>query len=241
MMSILHPYRRPEKEPWLTRRVPIGVVAALIAFFTVFPLTAQLQQSGGSGGTNPSVGTYPAAAPGSATLTGGQFNTTPPTLTSGQMGAVQLDSSGNVLAKINAALPTGSNTIGAISNTGFSVTGSLPTGSNAIGTVRLEPLTSCGTTIADSGITALPASSTVVTNFSSTSCVQVVFLNNTSGSTQTCTMTDNQGTPAAYVSSFQIPGNSNILLSFGGIKFLSGVKWSCTNANQVNGQVLGYQ
>lgn len=35
----------------------------------------------------------------------------------------------------NSPLPTGSNTIGAISNTGFNVTGSLPTGSNTIGKV----------------------------------------------------------------------------------------------------------
>lgn len=44
----------------------------------------------------------------------GVFNTTPATLTTGQSGFLQLDSAENLLVKVNVALPTGANTIGAV-------------------------------------------------------------------------------------------------------------------------------
>ena len=66
----------------------VGLMSLLISTLTFTPVMAQLQQSGG-GGSNASVGSTGATAPTSATLTGGAFNTTLPTLTNGQMGAVQ--------------------------------------------------------------------------------------------------------------------------------------------------------
>src|SRR2546425_5256006 len=93
------------------------------------------------------------------------------------MGAVQLDSSGRVLVgSIAGALPTGSNTIGAISNTGFSVTGALPAGSNAIGTGRNAPLTPCGTNAYDSRITTGPTTEAAAT--ATATFLQAIFLHN---------------------------------------------------------------
>ena len=85
----------------------------------------------------------------SSELVGGVFNTTPPTLTTGQQAAIQLDSSGNVKTALTAALPTGNNIIGRVEvtdGTGTSigstsgalnvaVTQALPNGANAIGSV----------------------------------------------------------------------------------------------------------
>src|SRR5437879_13028533 len=119
------------------------MMSVLISTLTFTPVMAQLQQSGG-GGSNASVGSTGATAPTSATLTGGAFNTTLPTLTNGQMGAVQLDSSGRVLVgSIAGALPTGSNTIRAISHTGFTLTGGLAAGSKPISPVPSASVTSC--------------------------------------------------------------------------------------------------
>lgn len=60
-----------------------------------------------------------------SSLVGVQFNTSLPTLTTGQQAALQADSSGRILV---SALPTGANVIGAVTQSGtWSVTG-LPTG-----------------------------------------------------------------------------------------------------------------
>jgi hypothetical protein len=190
------------------------------------PTYAQLQQSGG-GGSNASVGATGAEAPTSATLTGGAFNTTLPTLATGQMGAVQLDSSGRVLVASIAG------------NSNVTVTAALPAGGNAIGTVRTGPLTSCGTTIFDSGITTIPTVEAAAT--ATATCVQAIYVNNLTASAQTFSIKDNAATPVVIVNGFSLPANSNILLTFGGIKFNLGVRWVATNASAVNAQVLGYQ
>jgi uncharacterized phage-associated protein len=54
------------------------------------------------------------ASPANELLIGGQFNTTPTTITSGNMSPLQLDSSANLLVNLKTALPTGANTIGAV-------------------------------------------------------------------------------------------------------------------------------
>lgn len=215
------------------------ILLVIVVAGTIWNTRAQMQQSGGAG-SNASVGSTGATAPTSATLAGGAFNTSLPTLTNGQMGAVQLDSSGRVLVgSIAGALPTGANTIGAISNAGFNVTGSLPAGANSIGTVRVDPLTSCGATIYDSGITTVPTTEAAATT--TATCVQAIYVNNLTASAQTFSIKDNQGTPVVYVNAFSLPANSNMLLTFGGIKFSGGVRWVATNATSVNAQILGYQ
>jgi hypothetical protein len=68
--------------------------------------------------TDSSNGTVtPGAVATRSSLIGAQFNSTLPTLTTGQQAALQSDSSGRLLI---GALPTGSNTIGAVTGTGVS-------------------------------------------------------------------------------------------------------------------------
>jgi hypothetical protein len=55
-----------------------------------------------------------ASAPANSILIGGEFNTSPTTITSGNASPLQLDSAGNLLIKLNLALPAGGNTIGAV-------------------------------------------------------------------------------------------------------------------------------
>ena len=154
----------------VARKLPIWIVAVLLAFFTIFPLTAQLQQSGG-GGSNASVGAVHSAAPSSGTLVGATYNTSPPTYDNGDMGSLQMDASGNL--KI-AALPAGSNIIGKVQiDTGQTV--GIAAGTNLIGYTR--PGNACGTTNYEAGLQYLPNSSTQVS--ATATCVAFVFFNNT--------------------------------------------------------------
>jgi len=115
----------------------------------------------------------------------------------------------------------------------------LPAGSNNIGKVNALPLDGCGGTNYDSGLLTLPTASISVTV--TNTCVYAVGLMNITSSAQTCTITDGQGTPVTVVSSYQIPANSTARFVFDGVKFLTGVKWSCTNATSVTGYVRGTQ
>ena len=107
------------------------------------------------------------------------------------------------------------------------------------GTVTTVEKTACGTTAYDSGIVAMPTASTVVT--STSTCVNAVLFVNTTASTQTVTLTDNQGAPVAYLSSFQIPANSTLVYDLHYARLASGVKWLATNASSVNAQIVGFQ
>ncbi len=211
------------RKPVVTALVICGICVISGSVF------GQLQQSGG-GGSNASVGSTGATAPTSATLAGGAFNTTLPTLTNGQMGALQLDSSGRVLiGSIASALPTGSNTIGTVT---------LGAGSSVVGTVNTIPKTACGNTVASQALAAVPTTSTAV--FTSTTCVVGIILNNTNSTATTVTVTDNQGTPINDILSFSIPGNSQIIQPLWGVAFTTGVKWSASGSG-VTGAVIGYQ
>ena len=76
-------------------------------------------------------------APAQTLSVGGTFNITPATLTTGQIGALQLDSAQNLLVNLKTAIPAGANVIGhVITDTGSTtaVTGNVtvvqPTGTN---------------------------------------------------------------------------------------------------------------
>jgi hypothetical protein len=158
---------------------------------------------------------------------------------------------------ITGSLPAGSNTIGAISNTGFAVTGSLPAGTNAIGSItntgfnvtgslptgtnnlgKTTDNTTCGTTVLDPAWAAVPTSSTAVT--ATTTCVEALIFSNTNSSAQTVTVTDGQATPITVVSAFSIPPNSQVTFPFYGTPMTSGIKWSAGGSG-VTGTVKGYQ
>ena len=64
---------------------------------------------------------------------------------------------------------------------------------------------------------------------------------NTTASVQTVTLTDNQGSPVAYLSGFQVPANSTMVYALHYAKFANGIKWLATNATSVNAQIVGFQ
>jgi hypothetical protein len=106
------------------------------------------------------------------------------------------------------------------------------------GTVTAVDKTTCGTTAYDSGITALPTSTAIT---STATCVDAVLFVNSTASVQTVTLTDNQGSPVAYLSSFQIPANSTLVYDLHHAKFANGIKWQAANAASVNAQIVGLQ
>ncbi len=107
------------------------------------------------------------------------------------------------------------------------------------GTVTAVEETACGTTFFDSGMVSLPTSSTVVT--ATATCVDAVLFVNTTASTQTITLTDNQGSPVAYLNAFQVPANSTLVYDLHNARLASGIKWQATNAASVNAQIVGLQ
>jgi len=209
----------------------------LVGLFAIGSVFGQLNQSSGSGTSTTIVAALPAGSNNIGSVNAVQSGTWSASVTQGgntaavtAAGALKIDGS--------ASTQPVSGTV-AVSNTGFNVTGSLPTGGNVIGYVRVVPPSTCGTTAYDSGAVSLPNTSTTLT--STATCVTAILFNNTTSSTQTVSVTDNQGTPVAYVSSFQIPGNSSFVFPLYGMKLTGGIKWSATNTGVVNAQVLGYQ
>lgn len=206
-----------------------------------FPVDAQLNQSGGSSasGSNASVGTYPATAPASATLTGGQFNTSPPTLTNGQMGTVQLDSSGSV-----KVAPQGTTTVSGTVATTQSGTWTLQPGNTANTTpwfVKVIDNHTCSgnTTIDTTTVSVATSAGTDVTT--SDTCVDAIYVSNKTGSAATLTVRDRQGTPVEYATAFSIPANSILRLDFGFHKFTTGVNLVAGTATALNAITKGVQ
>jgi hypothetical protein len=98
---------------------------------------------------------------------------------------------------------------------------------------------SCGTTIANQPMIAVPTTSTAV--FTSTTCVTAIYINNTNATAQTITVTDNAGTPLNVVGpALSIPGLSSITIPFHGMAFTTGVKW-IAGGSGVTGGIVGYQ
>jgi hypothetical protein len=130
--------------------------------------------------TNPSVGTTGSTAPTSATEIGGVYNSSLPTLTSGQMGAAQLDASSRLLvaqptaSALNATVSiAAAQTLATVTSVG-SITNALPAGTNNIGLVGTGGSTGnanapvynvySSTSITTSAYTQLIASTTSATN-----------------------------------------------------------------------------
>ena len=183
----------------------------VIVLFIAGSLLAQLNQSGGAG-TNVS-----ATQSGTWTVQPGNTANTTPWLAS-------LSQGGNT-AQVSAG--------GALKIDGSAVTQPVS------GTLTMVPKTMCGSTAYDSGMVTLPTTATVVT--STATCVNAIVFVNTTGSAQAVTLTDNQGTPVAYLSSFQLPANSTFVYDLQYVKMASGIKWSAANATSVNAQIVGLQ
>jgi hypothetical protein len=105
-----------------------------------------------------------AGAPTYATLTAAVYNSSAPTVTSGNQNALQIDASANLLVNLKTALPAGSNTIGSV-NQGTSpwiVAGGGTAGSPGTAVLTIQGI---------SGGTAIPISGTVTANNASVGTV----------------------------------------------------------------------
>lgn len=240
---------RPKRTMEIPRWLGLASLVMIAAIFISQPTRSQQQQSGGNG-PSASVGVTGGTAPTSATLAGGSFNTSLPTLTTGQMGANQLDSNARqiIVGAGVAGTPAGGvvSVQGVASGTALPVSGTvtvnaLPAGTNLIGYSRAQ--NGCGTTNYESVMTNPPTSSTSLT--ATTTCIQMVYVNNTTASAATLTLTD-QGTgcntaACVWVNAFSLPANSNMILTLNGAKFAGGIKWSQGTANALSVDIVGNQ
>jgi hypothetical protein len=125
-----------------------------------------------------------------------------------------------------------------------SATGALKIDGSAVtqpvsGTLTVADKTACGASAYDSGIVTMPTTAAVVTG--TATCVDAVLFVNTTASTQTVTLSDNQATPVTYLASFQIPANSTLVYDLHYARLANGIRWQATNATAVNAQVVGFQ
>ena len=189
----------------------LWISGAVLVLLVGGSLLGQLNQSGGGGSS------VTATQAGTWTVQPGNTANTTPWLFSVSQG-------GNT-AQVTAG--------GAIKIDGSAVTQPVS------GSLTAAPKTACGTTAYDSGMVSLPTSSTAVTT--TATCVDAVVFVNVTASTQTVTLTDNQGSPASYLTSFQIPANSTLVYDLHYARLSSGIKWLATNASSVNAQIVGFQ
>jgi hypothetical protein len=214
---------------------------------------AQSQQSGG-GGSNASVGATGATAPSSGTLAGGAFNTSLPTLTNGQMGAVQLDSNGRQIG-VGAGVagtPAGGvfSVQGVASGTALPISGNIgntafgaSAGTANIGLMRVIP-SSCtqSTNFTNATVDVATGAGTTVT--STTTCVTMVYVNNKTNSAVSFRLADKAATPVIWIggnADFSIPANSNVRFPVDGVTFTSGITAIAGTASALNIQVNGLQ
>ena len=220
----------------ISRAVWTLAALAIVTLFSSRTASPQLQQSGGAGSST----TITGALPTGSNVIGHVINDA----SAAVIGHVIADSGSTTAVTGNVAVTqaTGTNlhtvvdsgTITAVT----AITNALPTGSNVIGTVNTIPKTACGNTVASQALAAVPTSSTAV--FTSTTCLMVILLNNTNGSSATVTVTDNAGTPINDVLTFSIPANSQLIQPLWGVAFTTGMKWSASGTG-VTGAAIGYQ
>jgi len=97
-----------------------------------------------------------------------------------------------------------------------------------------------GTRVA-AALQAVPTSSTLIswTGGASnvTTCVSFLVINNTTSGALTISITDNQGSPVSFLTSFSIPASSQLLQPLYGLPFTSGVKWQASGSGLTGGGV----
>lgn len=195
-----------------------------------------------------------AAAPANALVEGGVYNSTLPTITTGDASQIQLDVKGQQLVDVNYYAGTA---LGAPSNYGTSpgavevmgvnafVTNTVPTtvgaGSALVG--KVYPYTGCGTTQAESGspagLAAMPTSSTAI--FTATTCLLTLHISNTTTGTVNITVTDDAGTPIQDLNAFALLGGAYLDRNFPyGFKLNAGMKM-LASASGVTYYALGIQ
>lgn len=129
--------------PWVDNITQIGGAALALGQTTMsasLPVTFASNQSTLNVLTT-AQGTVSAGTAGTTSMLGGLvYNSTAPTLTTGQQAALQGDASANLKVNLATALPTGTNSIGNIGTVSTvtavtAITNALPSGSNTIGAV----------------------------------------------------------------------------------------------------------
>jgi hypothetical protein len=252
-----------EEESLMKRseRFAIGL-AGLAAFLVLVgsPLRAQLQQSGGSGGGSGGAVTQSSAGTNAQawwTRIGDATNG-PVAVKPASTAAVATDPALTVALSPNGAtvgLLAGSAKVGqvAIDQTTDGTTNLVAAKQSGVYTVqpgntanttawfvKSVPATTCGTTAVSQALVAVPTSSTAV--FSSTTCMIAVFFENSNGTAQTVTLTDNTAvTPLNAVGpAFSVPALSNMTIPLYGIPFTTGFKWTAGGTGVLGGAV-GFQ
>lgn len=110
--------------------------------------------SGGSGGTAQADAGSFTQGTSSFTPVGGEYNTSPTSLTSGQAGAVLMTATRHLDVAVADALPTGSNTIGAVTGSGtFTVAGTITSNIGTTNGLALDATVS-GTQVAQGSTTS---------------------------------------------------------------------------------------
>lgn len=109
-----------------------------------------------------------ASSPANSVLIGGQFNTTPTTVTSGNSSPLQIDNAGNLLVNIKAGASSGTVAQGSTTSgqSGNLIQGAVTTSSPTYTTAQTNPLslTTAGALRVDASSTTQPVSGTVTAN-----------------------------------------------------------------------------
>lgn len=184
-----------------------------------------------TGGVNGLIGIGGAAASGAAksgnpVQVGGVFNTTQPTVTTGQAVEAQMTARGAHIVAVGAEAFT------------------VQPGNTANTTqwlVKSGPFDGCGTTTYDPAAVKI-ADATLDVLTATTTCVDTIVLTNISAASATITVQDTQGTPVELLKALTIAPNQTVTLNnLGGLKFTSGIKYQASIANAFNLWVKGRQ
>jgi hypothetical protein len=187
-----------------------------------------------TGGTNGSLGIGGLAASGATgagnpVKVGGVFNTTQPTVTTGQAVDQQMTARGAEIVStgvdvfnvtVNAALPAGTNTIGAV-----------------------KPVDACGTSNQD--LIAQLTATTLTTATATTTCVDYILVTNI-GAAQTTILVQDvstacNSTVCTMIPTTPIAPNASMQFNLAGLKFTGGVKLQANNANNLQYFIHGRQ
>jgi hypothetical protein len=121
--------------------------------------------------------------------------------------------------------------------------GALVNGIANIGIVRSVP-SACTQSTSFNQTTVGVATGAGTTVTSTTTCVTLVYVNNTSNSAVTLRLADKAGTPVVWVggnADFTIQPNGNVSFPLGGVLFTSGITAIAGTASALNLQVSGLQ
>jgi hypothetical protein len=166
---------------------------------------------------------------------GGAFNTTQPTVTTGQIVDFQATARG---AQIVA---TGVDAFAV--NATQTGTWTVQPGNTANTTqwlVKAGPFDACGTTTYDPAPVKIPDATLDVLT-ATTTCVDTIAVTNVGSAQATITLQDTQGTPVQLLNALALAPGATSVLNLGGMKFASGIKYQASASNTLSIWVKGRQ